>query len=121
MSVFVQRFSRFIAVLALVASIPAFAHAHPKEISPAADSTVSAPSELSIHFSEALEAKFSKLEVTDAKGTAVTKQPAVLDSADSKHLTLPLPTLSAGVYHVHWVSAATDGHRLEGNYMFTVK
>lgn len=102
-------------------TLPAWAHAHPKAMMPAANSTVTAPAEISIEFSEALEPKFSKLELTDAKGNKPGKQSSVVDSADRKRMTLPLAKLAAGVYHVHWVSAATDGHRLDGDYAFTVK
>ena len=105
----------------LLAACPAFAHAHPKTMAPAANSTVAAPTELSIEFSEALEPKFSKLALTDEKGAVVTRQPSAVDPADPKHITLPLPKLASGVYHVHWVSAATDGHRMDGDYTFTVK
>lgn len=108
------------ALLAL-AALPAFAHAHPKAMTPAANSTVAAPSEISVFFSEPLEPKFSKLELKDAKGSVLSKQPSLLDPKDKTHLTLALPHLDAGVYHVHWVSAATDGHRMDGDYSFNVK
>ena len=116
-----RRASLFVAALTAAASLPAFAHAHPKSMVPAADATVSSPPELSIEFSEALEPKFSKLEISDGKGAPVTKQTATLDPADPKHLMLALPKLSPGMYRVHWVSAATDGHRMDGSYSFTVR
>ena len=88
---------------------------------PAAGSIVSSPSELSITFSEPLEPKFSKLELMDRSGSSLNQQASAVDPRDLKHIVLRLPKLSAGVYHVHWVSAATDGHRMEGQYTFTVK
>ena len=105
----------------LLTAVPALAHAHPKVMEPAANSTVSAPAELSIVFSEALEPKFSKLELLDGSGSVLSAKPSTVDPKDPKHMTLPLPKLNAGVYHVHWVSAATDGHRMDGQYTFTVK
>ena len=107
--------------LLLLATVPALAHAHPKVMEPAANSTVSSPSELSVVFSEALEPRFSKLELLDGSGSVLSGKPSMVDPKDPKHITLPLPKLNAGVYHVHWVSAATDGHRMDGQYTFTVK
>jgi methionine-rich copper-binding protein CopC len=108
-------------LLSLAAVPAALAHSHPVAMTPAKDSTVSAPTEVSVNFSEALEPKFSMLELQDSKGMVVSKTPSMLDAKDAKHLTLALPTLAPGVYTVHWVSVATDGHRLEGKYSFTVK
>jgi methionine-rich copper-binding protein CopC len=45
-----------------------FAHARPKVMVPAPDSTVSAPSHVSVTFSEDLVAQFSSLNVTDEMG-----------------------------------------------------
>jgi methionine-rich copper-binding protein CopC len=96
-----------------------FAHTRSKTMAPAANSTVRAPSE--VYFTEPLEPKLSSLKLTDEKGTVLNKALSSLDPADRTHLTLMLPTFVPGVYHVHWVSAATDGHRMEGDYPFTVK
>jgi len=115
--------NRILAVTAafVAAAGMAFAHAHPKTMTPAADSTVSDPHRISIEFSEALEGKFSSIKLADAQGTIVSKATSQLDSADAKHMTLDLPHLAPGVYTVKWVTVATDGHRLEGAYKFTVK
>jgi methionine-rich copper-binding protein CopC len=82
---------------------------------------VSAPTEVSIVFSEDLEPKFSTLELQDSTGAVVSKVPSLADPKDAKHLTLALPTLTPGVYTVSWVSVATDGHKLAGKYSFNVK
>jgi methionine-rich copper-binding protein CopC len=105
----------------LVAAPAALAHSHPVTMTPAKDATISAPTEVSISFSEDLEGKLSSLELQDSMGMVLSKTPSVLDPKDAKHLTLALPTLAPGVYTVHWISVATDGHRLEGKYNFTVK
>lgn len=112
----------FAFLLAFLVAVPAaFAHSHPVTMAPAKDSTVSAPTEVSVNFSEDLEGKLSSLELQDSMGMVISKTPSVLDPKDAKHLTLALPTLAPGVYTVHWISVATDGHRLEGKYNFTVK
>ncbi|SEC63596.1 copper resistance protein CopC [Terriglobus roseus] len=107
--------------LASVFSIPAFAHSKPKIMEPAANSTVEAPTELSVIFSEALDPKFSSLALTDEKGTVLSKAKTIADPANHMHLSLPLPKLAPGTYYVHWVSAAVDGHRMDGDYSFKVK
>jgi methionine-rich copper-binding protein CopC len=99
----------------------AFAHAHPKVMEPAVDSVGPAPAQISIRYTEGLEPKFSSIQVTSDNGAAVTKAASVVDAADATHMTLALPALKPGVYAVHWVAIATDGHRTEGTYHFTVK
>jgi methionine-rich copper-binding protein CopC len=106
--------------LTLLLAVLAFAHSEPVSMVPAVNSTVSAPANVTVHFSEALEPKFSKLTLADAAGTVVSKDPSVV-SADAKVMTLPLPTLAAGLYTVNWVSVALDSHRAQGKYNFTIK
>jgi len=112
-----------IALAALILSVvPAFAHAVPKAMTPAPDSTVSAPTEISITFTENLEPKFSVIKLLDSTGAVVSKEASVLDKANTKHMTLALPKLPPGVYTVQWTSsAADDGHRLSRTYTFTIK
>ena len=110
------------AVAALVmAAAPAFAHSHPVSMTPAKDSTVGAPKEISVMFSEDLEPKFSSLKLQDASGKVVSTDQSVLDAKNAKHLTLQLPSLPAGVYTVLWISSSSDGHREQGKYSFTIK
>lgn len=118
------RFCRPIAsalVLMLAAAPSALAHAHPKVMKPAPDSTGPAPRSVSITFSEAVEPKFSSIQLTDENGKAVGSQVSRPAPNDPKTLILPVPKLTAGTYVVHWVNVAVDGHRLEGNYKFTVQ
>jgi hypothetical protein len=104
-----------------VSVVPAFAHSRPKTMTPAAGSVVSAPAEISVYFTEALEPKFSSLQLKDKKGEVISKAPSVVDPSNPTHVELKLPKLEPGVYDVHWVSVAADGHRLAGDYSFTVK
>jgi len=113
--------STLILAASALASTPAFAHAVPKSMDPAPDSTVPAPSQISIVFSEELEPKFSVIKLADSTGKIVSTATAVLDKANAKHLTLALPKLSPGVYTVQWTSSATDGHKLSRSYNFTIK
>lgn len=110
-----------ITAVLMFAAPSAFAHSRPKVMVPAPDSTVSSPVVITVTFSEPLESKFSSLKVTDEQGKQFNTASSMPLLNDSKTLTLALPTLPAGGYLVHWVSVAADGHRMEGEYKFTVK
>jgi len=116
-----RRLARVSANAAIAAIVPlAFGHTAAISMTPAADSTVSAPANVTIKFSGALEPKFSMITVTDATGHVVNKEPSTV-GADGKQMSVPLPTLPPGVYTVHWVGVSTDTHRSQGDYKFTVK
>jgi len=118
-----RRFSRLVTMgAALGFAVPsAWAHSRPKVMVPAADSTVAAPATISVTFTEPLEAKFSSLNVTDEKGKKINTVASKSAPNDPLTLTLTLPPLQPGGYLVQWVSVAADGHRMEGEYKFTVK
>ncbi|MCK3828239.1 hypothetical protein E3O56_22800 [Pseudomonas sp. W2Aug9] len=68
---FAKKILTSVALLASLATATSvFAHAHLKSETPAADSTVSAPQELRLVFSEGVEAKFTKVTIT-GDGAAV--------------------------------------------------
>lgn len=108
-------------LLMLVAGPSALAHAHPKVMKPAADSTGPAPSSISITFSEEVEPKFSFIQLTDEKGKSVDSEVSKPAPGDPTTLVLSVPKLATGIYVVHWVNVAVDGHRLDGSYKFTVQ
>ena len=112
-----------ISMLALLlASVPlAFAHAHPKQMTPAPDSTGASPAKISITFSEPVEPKFSSIRLTDENGKSVAPATSAPVPGDPTTLTLDVPSLPAGTYVVHWANVAVDGHRLEGSYKFKVQ
>ena len=106
---------------ALVMTSTAFAHAHMVSSAPAANAEVAAPEAVTIHFTEPLEAAFSKITLADDIGKAAAPATAEVDQQDAKVMRLPLPQLSTGRYAVHWIAVATDGHRTQGNFAFNVK
>ena len=60
-------------MVAVLLFVPlAHAHAKPKVMVPAADSTVASPSTISVTFSEAVEPKFSFLSLTDEQGKGIS-------------------------------------------------
>ena len=110
------------ALLLMLAAVPsALAHAHPMVMKPAPDSSGPTPSSISITFSEAVEPKFSSIQLTDEKGKSVDSEASRPKPNDPKTLILAVPKLTAGTYIVHWANVAVDGHRLEGSYKFTVQ
>jgi hypothetical protein len=110
-----------IAVGLSITPITAMAHSRPKVMVPAPDSTVASPPTVAVTFTEPLEPKFSSLIVTDEQGNKLNTVSSTAVPSDPKTLTLNLPVLKPGDYLVHWVTVAADGHRMEGEYKFSVK
>lgn len=110
-------------VAASLLCVAALAHAHafPKVRTPAPQTTVVPPHEVSIEFSEALEPAFSSITVTDAHGGTVSTGKSAVDANDHTRMSVPVGNLTAGAYTVAWVAVAEDGHRTQGRYVFNVK
>jgi methionine-rich copper-binding protein CopC len=110
-----------VAALVLPASA-AFAHAHLQSAVPPVGSTVEqAPTAITISFSEALEPRFSTIEVSDETGQRVDDGTPHTADGDAKRLSVGLKKLSPGIYKVQWHATSVDTHRTEGDYHFTVK
>ena len=105
----------------LAFSSTAFAHALPTSREPAPNASVSALTQVTIHFSEPLEPTFSKITLTDANGGAAVAGASEVDPQDKQTMHLAIQTLAPGRYTVHWNAVASDGHRTHGDYAFTVK
>jgi hypothetical protein len=106
---------------ALAAAIQAQAHAHLIASAPAKDATVAAPTLLTLHFSEKLEAKFSGLELDRSDATRVPVTSAVPNDDPKTILGRVAGRLPPGVYTVKWHNVSADSHRMEGSYSFTVR
>jgi len=105
----------------LLTPVAALAHAHLDHATPAVGSTVpQAPKEVSLWFTEALEAKFSTIEVHDAQGRSVQAGPATLARDNTAQLSVPLKALSPGTYKVIWRVLSVDTHRTQGDFTFRV-
>ena len=123
------RFKNIALSLSLLASASlsslVFAHAHLESQLPAADSTVPAPKELRLQFSEGVEDKFTKVSITSTAAGGKTMVEAVpeiaTDPANNKVLIVtPVAPLNAGEYKIEWHAVSVDTHRSEGTYRFTV-
>lgn len=118
--------SRTVCALVFLASVvispTVLAHAHLKQLSPAADSVVSAPQSLTLNFSEGIEPGFSGVVVTDAHKQVVKTGAVTRDEKNKAQLIVPLAqTLATGTYQVDWHVVSVDGHKTKGSYHFSVK
>jgi copper resistance protein C len=117
---FTRNFALGLALSGLSAAA-AYAHAHLDHAMPAPNSVqATAPKEVTIWFTEALEAKFSTIEVRDAKGTAMQASPAALVPGNTAQLRAPLKELPPGTYKVLWQVLSVDTHRSKGEFSFKV-
>jgi copper resistance protein C len=101
----------FLAALSwLLLSAPvAHAHASLSHASPSGGSALSAaPQEVTLTFTDPLEAAFSSLRVTDANGVEVSQGKA---QVNGNVMRVSVKPLSAGIYKVNWRAVSTDTHK----------
>jgi copper resistance protein C len=103
----------------LLASVAANAHALLDRADPRVGSIVKeAPRQVSLSFTQKLEAAFSTVEVTDASGQRVDEgTPLIEDNV----MSVPLRTISPGIYRVKWHVLSVDMHKTEGAFSFEVR
>jgi copper resistance protein C len=111
--------ARLTIIAILLTATSAWAHAFLDHADPKVGSTINeSPSQVTLWMTENLEPAFSKLQISDAKGTEV-------DNKDTKIngniMTVSLPKLAAGKYRVSWQVVAVDTHRTSGTFDFTVQ
>jgi methionine-rich copper-binding protein CopC len=105
---------------ALLCASSVWAHAHLQSQAPAADSTVKPPAELSLVFSEGVEADFCKVTVT-RDGDEILIKSLVTQGPEKKTLIVtPAVPFTAGDYKVEWHVVSVDTHKSEGAYAFKV-
>ncbi len=117
------RFIRPVAMIAaLMISPSVFAHAHLQQQQPAADSQVSAPSQITLNFSEGVEPGFSGVAVTGTGKKPVEVGTVSVAKDNDRQLVAPLAApLASGQYQVQWHVVSVDGHKTQGSYHFSVK
>lgn len=101
---------------------PAFAHAHLVGSEPAADASVrAAPDEVTLRFSEGVEAAFSKVEIKGADGKDVALGKLATNPGDKKILhAKPTEPLVPGAYTVLWQATSVDTHKTKGSFGFKI-
>jgi methionine-rich copper-binding protein CopC len=108
-----------VAATLLVAATLA-AHAKVTKTLPAADETVTAkPTVVQVWFSEAPDAKVSKLTLEGPSG-AVKLGTVAAGAGNSIAAPIEGP-LADGKYTVNWQTAGKDGHVQKGAFAFTVR
>jgi len=109
-----------IAALALSLSVittGAEAHARLDSASPAVGSTVSSsPSQVTLHFTEALEPKFSGADVRSSSGARVDTG----SSASGTTIRVGVKSLGPGTYTVNWHALSVDTHKTQGSFSFHI-
>ena len=118
------------AALSLVLSIlilsrpeSASAHANLADADPAPNSVLeSAPSKITIWFTEPLEPSFSSIEALDSQGRRVDNDDSAVDSANPTVMSVTLQDdLPNGTYTVAWRNLSTvDGHTIRGTFFYSV-
>lgn len=118
----------FTRSLLLVTALPALAvaavlpHAKLKSSLPAAGSTVSAPKELRLTFSEKIELKISKVTLLRGTEEVAALGDMSADAQAPEMVLLPVTKpLVAGSYTVKYRVAGPDGHPMGGSFVFSVK
>jgi copper resistance protein C len=88
---------------------------------PAADSTVAAPTEIRLWFSERPAARLSSIILQAADSSRVALG-AVRATDDPLSVTAPVEgALRAGQYAVTWRTTSSDGHVVRGRFVFRVR
>jgi copper resistance protein C len=105
-------------LIAALGSTGAQAHAFLDHATPLVGSTVpTAPSELTLSFTQNLEAAFSTVQVTGPNGARVdTGKPQISGNT----MRIAIKAAGPGTYHVHWHVVSVDTHTTQGAYAFTV-
>ena len=101
---------------------PAGAHARLERSTPAVGATLSQiPAAVTIYFDSELEPVFSKLIVNNEQGEKVSAGDGAVSPDNHKMLVTKVAVAGKGTYHVFWDVVSHDGHRVKGDYVFTVK
>lgn len=110
------------AMLLSVFPLTAAAHTHLIDSEPAADSVLdAAPKQVHVKFDSRIETRFSRLEVYAPDGSQVDQRNTSA-SENKRELTVDLAEdLPSGEYKVLWNVVARDGHRMRGDFKFSIK
>ena len=89
--------------------------------SPPVGGATAPPSDITIHFSEAVEAKFSGLALSGPQGAVPVGEAGVAPGDDKAMVVRIGRKLAPGEYIVRWHAVSVDTHRTLGHFDFTVK
>lgn len=114
--------SKVLALLlvAPLAAPPAMAHAFLERATPPVGSELpSVPPTVTLRFTEAVEPRFSSIELQQPDGGVVATG-ALAVTEDGRTLSVSLPRLPPGAYTVTWHVTSVDSHKTEGRFAFTI-
>ncbi|WP_245315790.1 copper resistance CopC family protein [Bradyrhizobium neotropicale] len=104
--------------LASVMSGEACAHAFLDHAEPRVGNTVaSPPRDVTLWFTQKLEAAFSSITVTGPSGQRVD---AGKPRVSGDRMSISLKPAGAGTYHVNWRVLSVDAHTTDGSFTFQV-
>ena len=110
-----------LSVVLLLLAARANAHGFLEHSDPSVGSKVhSAPAAVRIWFTEAIEPRFSSIQVFDATGKQVDKKDTHSDPPNRSQLQVSLPRLGPGSYKVIWRIVSVDTHRTNGDFRFQI-
>ena len=95
------------------------AHAYLDHASPLVGSVGTAPSEVRLWFTQALEPRFSAAQLRSSSGAVVGS--GAVDPANPKEMVIRVRALPPGKYKVKWKILSVDTHRTEGDFGFEVR
>jgi methionine-rich copper-binding protein CopC len=118
----VTRSLLLIAALPFLAAAAVLPHAKLKSSRPSAGSTVSAPTELHLTFSEKIEIKIAKVTLLRGTEEVAALGEVAADTKAPEAVVIPVTKpLAAGAYTVKYRVAGPDGHPMGGSFAFSVK
>jgi len=103
-----------------IAPARTYAHAQLDHADPPVGSTVKAPREVRMSFTQALEPRFSKAQLRSGGDKAIAS--GGVDPAQPTQMVIHVPNnLAPGTYKVRWQVMSVDSHPTQGNFTFTVQ
>ena len=118
-----RRIGVVVAVAAASLALPAAAWAHAAllQTTPVASRVVNtAPTHVTLRYSEPVEPRFAIVSVTNAAGDKEAAGPPARSPANPDTLVVPLKKLAEGWYLVYWRVISVDGHPVRGAFTFAV-
>jgi len=111
-------FIRTVPLLLLLATGEATAHAFLERAEPRVGNKVATPPrEVTLWFTEKLEAAFSSVTVTNAAGQRVDSGKA---RVSGNQMSVSVRSGGTGTYRVNWHVLSVDTHRTDGDFTFQV-
>jgi copper transport protein len=113
-------FAVSLAVMAIVGTTPAWAHAELVDARPAAGEVlVESPEQIVLRWNEAVTTSAEQLTLIDARGSRVATKVVAGRFVDEATIT-PVSPLGDGRWTVSWKAVSGDGHLVSGAYIFAV-